>query len=114
MTDGVIGQSTRLGFDLCADKRSINGRWQQMHPFPVGRWTSKVINHKLHRHCGGQGRIPEHMPVAQLQLCRPVGEGAAITAHGICCGAGSNKGGGRLLGVERQKMRIQRRFVDQQ
>lgn len=42
-----------------------------------------------------------------------MGEGAAVTAHGVGRGAGGDKGRRRFLGVECQGVRVQRGFVNQ-
>ncbi|MNR20463.1 hypothetical protein D3C85_1373030 [compost metagenome] len=84
-----------------------------MRPATVGQRPRQVIQHELHRYGRGQRSVPEDLAVAQLQPRRPVGEGAAVTAHGVGRGAGGDKGRGGCLGVKRQKMRIQWGFVDQ-
>lgn len=113
MTDGVVGQGAEFGLDPRRHQRGVDGRRQKVHPFAVGRRASQVVNHKLYGHRGGQGRIAERLAVAQLQPGRPVGEGAAVAAYGVGRGTGGDERSCRFLGVERQKIKIQRSFVDQ-
>jgi hypothetical protein len=57
-----------------------------------------------------QRGVVERLDVAQLQPGRPVGEGAAVTAHSVGRGAGGNKGYRGVLGVNDQEMRGQGGF----
>ncbi|MNW14964.1 hypothetical protein D3C71_2133320 [compost metagenome] len=72
-----------------------------------------MIEDKLHRHGSGEWRIPERLVITQLQPGRPIGQGATVAAHRIGRGAGRDKCGRRFLGVEREDMRVEGRFVDQ-
>ncbi|MNY65796.1 hypothetical protein D3C86_2031210 [compost metagenome] len=85
-----------------------------MDPAAVGQRSGQVIKDKLHRYRGRQGRIPERQAITQLQPRRPVGEGAAVAAHGIGRGTGGDKGGRGVLGVFGENMQVQWRFVDQE
>lgn len=57
-----------------------------------------------------QRGVVERLAVAQLQPGRPVGEGAAVTAHSVGRGAGGNKGYRGVLGVNDQEMRAKGGF----
>ncbi|MNG02817.1 hypothetical protein D3C84_858610 [compost metagenome] len=73
-----------------------------------------MIQHELHGHGGWQWRIAQILAVTQMQPGRPVGEGAAVAAHGIGRGTGGDKGGRGVLGVFGENMQVQWRFVDQE
>lgn len=113
MTNGVVGQGTGFGLDARADQCCVDRQWQQVSPSVVFQRPGQMIEDELQRYGCGQWRVPERLTVAQLQPGRPIGQGAAIAAHSIGGGAGSDKRRRRFLRVNCQEMLVQRGFLDQ-
>lgn len=104
MANRIERQRPQLAFDACLDQYRIDGGGQQVRPGAVGQWTSQVIEDELYGHGGWQRSATQRLPITQLQPSRPVGEGAAVTAHRVGRGAGCDKRRCGFLRVKRQEL----------
>jgi hypothetical protein len=108
VTDRVEGQGTCFAFHLGRDQCCVDGRREEVGPVTTIQRSREVIENELYRQGVGPWAIPPGPTVAQLQPSRPVGEGAAVAAHGIGSRACGDKGLGSLLSVVREPIQLQR------
>ncbi|MNT67589.1 hypothetical protein D3C72_2057450 [compost metagenome] len=108
MVHRVERQDAALALDPSSDQGRIQLRRQQLAPAAISARARQVVDDELHRDFRGQGAVTERSAIAQLQPGGPVGEGAAVAAHGIRCGTGGNERFGGVAGAFAEPIQRQR------